>query len=83
MKYRDTYIDELQDPGVDRFVDSHTQLDITAKYRFSDNWLLYAELTNIGDEPEYYYAGNRRRPLQYDEFGATYALGVQYNFAAE
>ena len=81
MKYRDNYIDELVDPGFDRYVDTHTQWDVTAKYRFSDSWLVYAELTNLGDEPEFYYSGNRRRAFQYDEFGSTYAIGFQYNFA--
>ena len=80
MKFRDSYLDELEDPGLDRYVDEHVQWDVTAKYRFNDNWQIYAELTNLGDEPEYYYAGNRRRALQYDEFGATYAIGLQWNF---
>lgn len=81
MKYRDRYIDELDDPGFDRYTDDHMQWDITAKYRFSDNWQIYAEITNLGDEPEFYYAGNRRRTLQYDEFGTTSAIGIQYNFS--
>lgn len=81
MKYRDSYIDELEEPGLDRFTDEHTQWDVTAKYRFTDSWQVYAEVTNIGDEPEYYYAGQRSRALQYDEFGMTSAIGIQYNFS--
>ncbi|MGI9271847.1 MAG: TonB-dependent receptor [Woeseiaceae bacterium] len=80
MKYRDAYIDELVDPDYDRFTADHTQLDLTAKYRFSDSWLVYAEVSNIGDEPEHYYAGNKRRLYQYDEFGTFTAIGFQYNF---
>ena len=80
MKHRDRYIDELVDPGLDRYTDSHTQWDVTAKYRFSDNWQVYAEITNLGDEPEYYYAGHRSRAYQYDEYGMTSAIGFQYNF---
>lgn len=81
MKYRDSYIDELVDPGYDRYTDDHMQWDITAKYRLNDSWQIYAEVTNLGDEPEFYYAGNRRRAYQYDEFGTTSAIGIQYNFA--
>jgi len=80
MKHRDRYIDELVDPGLDRYTDSHTQWDVTAKYRFSDSWQVYAEITNLGDEPEYYYAGHRSRAYQYDEYGMTSAIGFQYNF---
>tara|TARA_R110002096_G_scaffold6206_10_gene28611 strand:+ start:23668 stop:26472 length:2805 start_codon:yes stop_codon:yes gene_type:complete len=81
MKYRDRYIDELDEAGFDRYTDEHLQWDLTAKYRFSDSWQLYAEVTNIGDEPEYYYAGRASRALQYDRFGTTTAIGIQYNFS--
>jgi len=81
MKRRDRYIDELVDPGLDRYTESHSQWDVTAKYRFSDNWQVYAEITNLGDEPEYYYAGRRSRAYQYDEYGKTSAIGFQYNFS--
>jgi outer membrane receptor protein involved in Fe transport len=81
MKYRDRYIHELVDEDYDNYTDDHMQLDITAKYRLSDSWQLYAEITNLGDEPEFYYAGNSRRTYQYDEFGTTSAIGIQYNFS--
>jgi outer membrane receptor protein involved in Fe transport len=80
MKYRDRYIDELVEEGYDRYTDDHLQWDFTAKYRINENWQIYAEIANINDEPEYYYAGNRSRVYQYDEFGTSYALGVQFNF---
>ncbi|HNP34771.1 MAG TPA: TonB-dependent receptor [Woeseiaceae bacterium] len=80
IKYRDKYLDELVEPGLDRFTDEHLQWDFTAKYRFSENWLLYAEFANLGDEPEYYYAGKTSRMYQYDEFGTTSVVGIQYNF---
>lgn len=78
IKYRDKYLDELVEEGLDRITDSHAQWDFTAKYSFSDNWMAYAEFSNINGEPEYYYAGNSRRLLQYDEYGMTSVIGVQY-----
>ncbi len=80
MKYRDAYIDELVDPGYDRITADHTQLDLTAKYRFNDSWLMYVEISNLTDEPEHYYAGRKNRLYQYDEFGTFSAIGFQYNF---
>ncbi len=80
MKYRDRYIDELVEPGLDRFTDDNLRWDLTAKYRVSDNWIVYAEVANLGDEPEFYYAGRRDRVLQYDEFGTTSTFGVQFIF---
>ena len=80
MKYRDSYIDSLEGEGDDRYTDEHLQWDFTAKYRFNDSWQVYVEIANLGDEPEYYYAGRSSRVLQYDEFGTTTAIGVQFNF---
>ena len=80
MKYRDTYIDELVEADYDRYVSDHMQWDLTAKYRFADGWQVYAEVANLGDEPEIYYAGKRSRLYQHDDIGMTMALGVQYNF---
>ena len=80
MKYRDRYIDSLEGEGEDRYTDEHLQWDLTVKYSVTDSWLVYAEVSNLGDRPEYYYSGRRNRALQYDEFGTTAALGVQYNF---
>jgi outer membrane receptor protein involved in Fe transport len=78
LKYRGKYLDEIVEEGFDRYTDSSTRLDFTVKYRASENLTVYAELSNLNDEPEYYYSGNRNRLLQYDEFGTTTVLGVQY-----
>ena len=80
MKYRDRYIDSLEGEGEDRYTDEHLQWDLTVKYSVTDSWLVYAEISNLGDEPTYYYSDRRNRALQYDEFGTTAAVGVQYNF---
>ena len=80
MKYRDSYVDELVEPGLDRYTADNLRWDLTAKYGISGNWQIYAEIANLGDEPEYYHAGRSGvRMLQYDEFGTTSAIGFQYN----
>ena len=79
MKYRDTYIDSLEGAGEDRFTSDRMTWDLTAKYRINEKLRVYVEIANLGDEPEYYYSGRRPRALQYDEFGTTAAVGVQYN----
>jgi len=80
LKYRSNYIDELVEENYDRYTDDHLQLDLTAKYRFNDNWQVYTEFNNLGDRPEYYYAGKRTRAYQYDDYGKSMAIGLQYNF---
>ena len=78
MKYRDKYLDEIEGEGEDRHTDSHTQWDFTAKYSINENWVVYGEVSNLNDEPEFYYSDNKNRLLQYDEFGTTAVLGVQF-----
>jgi len=80
MKYRDRYLDEVVEQGADRYTDSHTVWDFSARYHVNDNLMVYAEVANLGDEPEYYYSGNKSRLYQYDEFGSTSTLGFQYTF---
>jgi len=78
-KYRDTYIDELGlEDGGDRFTDAHARVDLTIKYQPTDSLTLYAEFSNLTDEPEYYYQGDESRLLQYDEYGKTSAFGIQF-----
>ena len=78
MKYRDKYLDEIEGEGEDRYTRDHTQWDFTAKYSVNENWLVYGEVANLNDESEYYYSGNKKRLLQYDEFGTTAVIGVQF-----
>jgi len=78
-KYRDSFIDELGlEDGDDRFTDEYARVDLTIKYQPTDNITLYAELSNLTDEPEYYYQDDTSRLLQYDEFGKTSAFGIQF-----
>ncbi|MEC8076326.1 MAG: TonB-dependent receptor [Pseudomonadota bacterium] len=87
MNYRSEYLDWLADEEGDidtvsvdnsRFVDSHVQWDLTAKYAATENVTIKFEAINIGDRPEYYYWGQKSRLSQYDEYGSSYSLGFTY-----
>ena len=48
--YRDKYLDELADEApLDRYVDDHFQLDLSAKYRVNKAIQIYYEWVNIND----------------------------------
>jgi TonB-dependent receptor len=70
-------ITELNDNNI-RYVDSHTQVDLTVKYNLNDNLTIRGEVINLTDEPEYYYWGNPNQLSQYDEFGVSYSIGFTY-----
>lgn len=81
--FRDKYLDELGgDASEDRYVASHFQLDLSGKYRITDNIRLFAEWVNVTDRPYFAYQNldNRRRLLQYEEYSWTAKFGVTANF---
>ncbi|MEL7042297.1 MAG: TonB-dependent receptor [Pseudomonadota bacterium] len=83
--FRGDSVDELfdTDPGdevLDRTIDSRTLIEASAKYNINDNFQIYLEGKNLTDEPEYYYFGDERRLMQYDEFGTSWILGARYTF---
>ena len=62
-----------------RYTDDHAQLDFNIKYKYSNNLSIKFEISNITDEPEFYYWGYSDRLSQYDEYGTTYSVGIRYN----
>lgn len=78
---RDKYLTEVGDaPVYDLYVAPHTQLDLTASYRFSDRFELVAELTNLTDEALELYQGSKAYTYQFEEYGPTFALGFKGRF---
>lgn len=53
LSYRDRYLDVIEEggPGIDRFVTSHVQFDLSAKYGLTRNFQAFVSLKNINREP--------------------------------
>lgn len=65
----------------DRYEDERTTLDITAAYTFPSGIVkILAQARNINNTPEVEYQGNKSRYDRYQTFGASYFLGVSFNF---
>ena len=62
-----------------RYTDDHTQYDFNLKYKINDNFSVKFDISNISDEPEFYYWGSPDRLSQYDVYGTTYSIGIRYN----
>lgn len=73
-------INELDDPTLDRYQDSHLQIDFTGKYWVNDRLQLYMNLINLNDEPLYAYFGRPRFNSQYEAYGQTYEAGFTLQF---
>jgi len=81
--YRSGYLDELGgDADSDRYVDSHFQVDLSGKYRLTENVQLFAELVNLNDATytAYQRGPGRNRLLQYEEYSWTGKFGVRLRF---
>jgi TonB-dependent receptor len=83
--YRAEYLDEIAftgDASEDRWVDAHTQFDMSARYNVSDNLQVFLDLINLTDEPYVAYQTGpiRNRLLQYEEYSWTGKLGFRMNF---
>ncbi len=81
--YRSGYLDELGgDADSDRYVKSHFQVDLSAKYRVTPNVQLFGELVNANDATytAFQRGPGRDRLLQYEEYSWTGKFGVRLNF---
>ena len=81
--YRDKYLDELSDTAdLDRYVDDHFQLDLSAKYRVNDTVQVFYEWVNINNAKYFAYnrLGGSRNLYQYEEYNWTMKAGVRVNF---
>jgi TonB-dependent receptor len=83
--FRDDYLDEIAftgDTDEDRWVKSHTQFDLSAKFNVNDNFQIFLDMINLTDEPyvAYQKGARRERLLQYEEYSWTGILGFRMNF---
>ncbi|PZT86316.1 MAG: TonB-dependent receptor [Citromicrobium sp.] len=81
--YRDRYLDELADEAeLDRYVDDHFQLDLSAKFSVTDKIQLFYEWININNAKYFAYntLGSRRNLYQFEEYNWTMKGGVRVTF---
>ena len=81
--YRAKYLDELGDDAeADRFVKDHLQIDLSAKYKLTDHFRIYADFVNLNNEPYVAYRNGpvRDRLLQFETYSFTAKVGVKATF---
>ena len=81
--YRSKYLDEIGgEASEDRYVDNHFQIDLSAKYKLTDGVRLFAEWINVNNAKYFAYQNfeNRKRLLQFEEYGPTVKFGAKVNF---
>ncbi|MEL6360777.1 MAG: TonB-dependent receptor [Pseudomonadota bacterium] len=87
--YRDEFLDEISvasdvdGSALDRIVDDHIQLDVSAKYRITDQFRAFVEFKNINNEP--FVASIRSSQFgslnaQFEEYGWTAKFGLAFTY---
>ncbi|MGS0676244.1 TonB-dependent receptor [Shewanella sp. 125m-1] len=71
-------VTELDDAAFDIYQEAHTQWDFVAKSFITEDITVYFKAINISNEPYYAYTGQSRYNAQYEEYGRTFQLGIQF-----
>jgi outer membrane receptor protein involved in Fe transport len=81
--FRDKYLDEIGGAAdSDRLVQQHFQVDLSAKYKLTENVRLFADWVNVNNAKYFAYQdfGGAKRLLQYEEYGPTVKFGARVTF---
>jgi TonB-dependent receptor len=79
--YKSDYLNEVGNVLDERFdyqVDDQLFVDFTASYFITPGLQVYFEAQNLTDEVYYVYTGNEAFNAQYEEYGPTYKVGVNF-----
>ncbi|CAA0114806.1 Uncharacterised protein [BD1-7 clade bacterium] len=71
-------LDPEGESGNDVYEDETFRMDFVATSNVWDGISVYFKATNLTDEPYYTYQGSQKYNNQYEKYGRTYQLGVQY-----
>lgn len=72
-------VDDVTDSRYDLYADSHLQWDFIAKWSATPNLQLSFKALNLNDEPYYVYTGRSALNAQYETYGRSFQLGLQYH----
>lgn len=83
VTHRSEYLDEIRGSAEDdRIVLEHTQLDLSARYAFTDHLRAFVEVKNANDEP--YTAVTRPNGIdsleQFEQYGWSTVFGIRFNY---
>jgi outer membrane receptor protein involved in Fe transport len=82
LNYRSPYIEDGgigSNKATDLWVDDHKQVDISSSYRLTQRLSVFAELTNVNEEPYIMHwteHGGLLRKAEYYKYGAN--LGIRF-----
>ncbi len=81
FNYASEFIDELGKNAFEyRYYDSVNYLDLNLNYSFDNKYIIYADVTNLMNQPLRYYQGVKDQTMQVEYYGMRFAAGLKINF---
>ena len=80
--FASSFIDEMgTEAALDRYYDHVNYLDFNASYTFGKDFktTIFADATNLLNQPLRYYQGTKNRTMQVEYYGAKFTFGVKIN----
>ncbi|MGH1365257.1 MAG: TonB-dependent receptor [Calditrichia bacterium] len=66
-------------PGLERFYDEVTYLDVNGSFKFSEQLRLFVEANNLLNQPLRYYAGDPSRTYQAEYYQTKFNVGLKFD----
>jgi TonB-dependent receptor len=82
FNYTDAYLDPeetILTPGIERYYDASTYLDVTGSYRFMEGLRFFFEANNLLNQPLRFYAGEKSRTMQAEYYDRRFTAGVKFD----
>lgn len=81
LNYASNFIDEVGGESFsDRYYDQATYIDFNVNYSVAPNWVVFANVNNILNQPLRYFQGVSSRTMQSEYYNVRFDLGVKYDF---
>lgn len=81
INFASDYLDELgSDEFNDSYYDKQVFLDVNAAYKITKNLRVFAEATNLTNQPLRYYQGVSSRTKQMEYYQSRFNLGLKFDF---
>ena len=81
--FASAFVDEMGEVAeLDRYYDKVNYLDLNATYTFGKRvkTTIYADVTNLLNQPLRYYQGTKDRTMQVEYYGARFNAGIKVSF---
>ena len=64
----------------DTFWDDDEELDLSVRYKFTDNFEVYFDGVNLTDQKARRFVDSSLYPIEVEQFGQRYLVGVRFNY---